>query len=155
MATNAIELSKITGIHQTRAAYYNGTIFVNQNLINNRSAIATSLRHEYVHAVVDYLSNSNAPIWLDEGLALYLSGEFKNYRKPNKIPQSFFNQRSLRHLSTNETREFYEYSAYFVESLIRSHGMKTIRSFLFNLRSKSAETAFRKAFGKEMQNSLI
>ena len=43
--------------------------------LRRRSVLASVLRHEYAHAVVEALSRGRAPRWLKEGLAAHFAGE--------------------------------------------------------------------------------
>jgi hypothetical protein len=48
--------------------------------------LCTSIAHELTHAMVYKISNGKAPIWLDEGLALYVDGS-KTKKQPIDITQ--------------------------------------------------------------------
>ncbi len=55
--------------------FFDGRILLSlERLPRKRASLDAVLRHEYVHAVVYRLSGGQAPTWLDEGLALYLTG---------------------------------------------------------------------------------
>lgn len=43
--------------------------------LRRRGVFASTLRHEYAHAVIDALSLGRAPHWFAEGLAIYFAGE--------------------------------------------------------------------------------
>ena len=44
-------------------------------VLRARRALATTLRHEYVHAVLASVGRGTLPRWLNEGLALHFAGE--------------------------------------------------------------------------------
>lgn len=44
-------------------------------LLRERGILETTLRHELMHQLVEDLSKGHAPIWLNEALAIYNSGE--------------------------------------------------------------------------------
>jgi SpoIID/LytB domain protein len=44
-------------------------------ILKRRGVLATTLRHELAHAVIDAASHDRAPRWLEEGFAIYLAGE--------------------------------------------------------------------------------
>lgn len=44
-------------------------------LLRERDILETTLRHELVHQLVEEQSKGNAPLWLNEALAIYNSGE--------------------------------------------------------------------------------
>jgi hypothetical protein len=43
--------------------------------LKRRGILSTTLRHEYVHAVIEALGGSRTPRWLAEGMAAYAGGE--------------------------------------------------------------------------------
>jgi len=43
--------------------------------LRRRGIFASTLRHEYAHAIIDALGRARAPRWLCEGLAIYFAGE--------------------------------------------------------------------------------
>ena len=45
------------------------------DVLRRRGVVATTLRHEFVHAALEALGRGHAPRWLVEGLAVYVAGE--------------------------------------------------------------------------------
>lgn len=101
------------------------------------------LYHEYTHALV-YSITPNCPTWVNEGLAMYFSGE-----RREKVGQ-LISLRSLekqfpRSHDLSTTAYSVSYSA--VTHLIENYGLYSIRDFLFALsRGESVEGAFNSAF---------
>lgn len=59
-------------------AFYDGNIRIPlpQEPLDNKGALKRYIYHEYAHAVVSAKTNSNCPIWLNEGIAVWQ--EFKD-----------------------------------------------------------------------------
>ena len=66
-----------TGLPWWAAAATKGTHIELQpvQVLQRRAVLATTLRHELAHAVIDSVSRGRAPRWLAEGMALFLAGE--------------------------------------------------------------------------------
>ncbi|HDK7168025.1 TPA: hypothetical protein PTV44_001892 [Clostridium botulinum] len=91
-----------------------GTSFENVILIldhekwkkSNNESVENLILHEFVHVVLNLKAQSPLPIWLNEGLAVYLSDQYANYKKkkPN-INEDFdfynvnYNNEKLYHIS--------------------------------------------------------
>ncbi len=53
-------------------------------LLKKRNTLETILHHEYVHIIVNALRQKQIPRWMNEGTALYYSGEGKELLKTEK-----------------------------------------------------------------------
>lgn len=70
-----------------------GTSFENVILIldhekwkkSNNESVENLILHEFVHVVLNLKTQSPLPIWLNEGLAVYLSDQYGNYKGKNLI----------------------------------------------------------------------
>jgi len=74
------DFCKLTGMPFWRAARtIDSTIFLQPlRTLENRGIAQTTITHEYVHLL---LGRYRLPLWLKEGMAVYLSGEIKNLVK--------------------------------------------------------------------------
>lgn len=84
------------------------------------------LKHELGHLFFNILSKGNAPVWLDEGLAIYVSGELRKKTKP-KVLRHF-----LRYY-TEYGKEVYSEAGFAVEGLVKKYGKDKVINFLKNL----------------------
>jgi hypothetical protein len=94
--------------------------------LGRRGVLASTLRHEYAHAVIHALSRARAPLWLSEGLAAHVANEgarltrFESKRKlsladlENKLAQPAASDIEMRALYAAAFRE--------VIALIRAEG---------------------------------
>ncbi len=101
------------------------------------------LYHEYTHAFV-YSISPDCPTWLNEGLAMYFSGEHKE-TVGQIIPLKSLEGRFPRTSAESTTAYSVSYSA--VAHLIERFGLHSIRQFLFALSDgEGIEGAFKSAF---------
>ena len=67
------QFADITGLAAWSAAGYDGRIRLPRSVaLDHRSELDRVLSHEFVHALIDMLSGSIAPAWMNEGLAIAL-----------------------------------------------------------------------------------
>ncbi len=52
---------------------------------SNNESVENLILHEFVHVVLNLKTQSPLPIWLNEGLAVYLSDQYGNYKGKNLI----------------------------------------------------------------------
>jgi len=93
--------------------------------LRRRGVLTTTLRHEYVHTVLNALGGARAPLWLSEGLAIHFAGEaaLLARHKPRRAPALAELERDLANPATPEQMRSLYYSAYAeVASLIRREG---------------------------------
>jgi SpoIID/LytB domain protein len=55
--------------------------------LKRRRILETTVRHELVHCLVNVISRERAPLWLAEGLALYLAGEGPRFDRQQPRPR--------------------------------------------------------------------
>ena len=89
-----------------------------------RRILASTLRHEYAHAVIEAVSGGDAPRWLTEGLAISFAGEAKLLGSGNKqrLPLAELEQRLAHPQSAAEMRTLYAAAFQEVRLLIRTEG---------------------------------
>jgi hypothetical protein len=94
-------------------------------LLRRRGVLLPTLRHEYVHVVIERLGRGRTPRWLAEGLAVYVAGEGAMLARFN--PKSGWTREELerrlqRPASAEEMRALYAASYEEVRALIRAEG---------------------------------
>ena len=90
--------------------------------LRRRGVLATTLRHEYAHAVIDALGR--APRWLAEGLAAYAAGEGALLARvpPSKLSTAELEQKLAQPASAAEMRALYAAAYRAVVALVRMEG---------------------------------
>ena len=147
------------------AATYNGSIQLTCPVYRepNFGILLTLIRHEWVHLLIDLLTQRQCPTWLDEGLAQIISRPMMRFERqqlqtvrrkgcilsPNELMVPFDK------MTANQRRLAYLQSTVIVEYLIKQFGIPQIRELLSKLSSgMSTEMALWKTIGKTM-NELI
>ena len=117
-----------------------------------------TLKHEMVHLFIDKITNDKAvPKWLDEGLASYISGQYKNIKHSIHIEEDFCEK-----LGTPKGwDEYSDFSAYdvaslFVSFLTEKYTLDKITEMLSRLDKNyycpNFETIFSNIFGETLKN---
>jgi SpoIID/LytB domain protein len=112
-------------------------------VLKRRGILASTLRHEYAHAVIEAIAAGTAPRWLIEGLAISFAGEGKmlvRFRTKDRLPLSDLEQRLAHPKSPVEMRALYAAAFEEVQRLIRAEGEPAVWSRL-------AESSRHKAVG--------
>ncbi|MBA3440469.1 MAG: SpoIID/LytB domain-containing protein, partial [Pyrinomonadaceae bacterium] len=94
-------------------------------VLRRRGILTTTLRHEYVHVVIEALSQRRPPRWLIEGLAAYVAGEgpmLMRSEVETKLPLDEIERRLSRPGSAQEMRTLYAAAYREVSRLIRQEG---------------------------------
>lgn len=114
------------------AASTRGTVIRLQplNTLQRTNALEPTLRHEFLHMLLESQSSPKAPLWLREGLAIYLAN-------PDSVKPVTTNlsglEKALRSARTEaEMRSAYRASAAAVADLIGKHSLPTVLSWLKN-----------------------
>jgi stage II sporulation protein D len=95
--------------------------------LERAQALDSTLRHEFIHMLIESKARTGTPLWLREGLAIYLSNP--NVR-PAKVDVAALEQR-LRSLRTEkEMRTAYRESAAAVAEVVEKNGRNTVLSWL-------------------------
>ena len=98
-------------------------------LLRRRGVLQTTLRHEYVHFVVEHLGRGRTPRWLAEGMAIHVAGEgamFARLNLKSKWTRDEIERKLERPASADEMRELYAASYQEVRALIRAEGEKNV-----------------------------
>jgi SpoIID/LytB domain protein len=94
-------------------------------VLERRGVLATTLRHELAHVVIDLVSRSRAPRWLAEGAALYLAGEgsmISRYESRSRMTTAEIEQNLAKPSSAEKMRAAYAAAYREVMNLIKSEG---------------------------------
>ncbi len=143
ITNTSAEFEKKLGI----SGFYGGatvdnTIYLKPiSLIEKYSPLRDILLHEYVHILVNEMGEDK-PLWVQEGFAVYLSGEKDNV-KPDRfkfLPISGFPHKGY-------SKNIY-YNAYLkVSGLIDTYGIERFVSFLKDVDYYNERELFKKVFG--------
>jgi hypothetical protein len=90
LSTTTAEFCQHTGRPWWQASIYRDRIIYLQpvRVLRERGILATTLRHELMHRLVDEHAKGNGPRWLYEALAIYNSGEIE-FLKPQSPSGNF------------------------------------------------------------------
>jgi len=103
------------------------------------------IKHELVHVLTQFFSGilnmSIKPDWLWEGLAIYLSNQNRNKKKPNQLKEfiKFYSQ-------NNKSSKVYKESGFAVEFLVKNFGRQKLLNLIKSLKNINSEKAFAKKF---------
>jgi len=128
------------------------------------SLLYVVLRHEYVHLLVNMLTNGQCPTWLNEGLARYYSRGLlhsekeillQTVRQNLYIPLKHLKD-SFSYLSKERIRLAYIESCSAVEFMMENYGMKKIKKLLHLLETgKSFPESLMYSLGKNAKQHFI
>lgn len=95
------------------------------DVLRRRGVLASTLRHEFVHAAIESLGGGRAPLWLVEGLAAYVAGEGASLARSApkaRMATDELERRLARPGSPDEMRSLYAAAYAEVAALIRREG---------------------------------
>src|SRR5437588_4829581 len=95
------------------------------DVLRRRGVLATTLRHEFTHAALDALGHGRAPLWLVEGLAIFVAGEGPQLARSapkQKISIDELERRLAGPASPLEMRALYAAAYAELSALIRREG---------------------------------
>lgn len=104
-------------------------------VLQKRGILESTLRHELTHAVVEVLSDGQAPRWLAEGLAIHVAGEGAKVMRAGpgiKLTRDELERRFARPAPVKTMRELYAAAYREVLSLIQSEGEAKVWQQLVN-----------------------
>ena len=101
------------------------------------------LTHEMAHIFYMNFVSTYTPVWLGEGLAMYVAGQGKRYRGKisGKYLRYSFTKKDLGE-SDKDARQFYRNSYLSVYLLIKKRGVRAIMNFLKSYRKHRTEEAY-------------
>ena len=95
------------------------------DVLRRRGLLATTPRHEFVHAALEAVGGGRAPLWLVEGLAAHFAGEGRalgSAAKGERLAVEELERRLARPASAAEMRALYAAAYAEVSALIRREG---------------------------------
>lgn len=156
-------LSEDVFFRVTRAPKWTNALFVGGKILIpisekglNVENLERSARHEFVHAITNYLSNSRVRGYLDEGIAQWAEGAplpilntilKKWMQKNDPIPLALL-QGGFTRLDTKMVGAAYAQSLFATTMLIEKNGFNSFGKYFKELKNgKSHEVSFESAFG--------
>lgn len=141
------------------AARYDGGIQLTYRSYGNSrlGILSTLIRHEWVHLIVDLLTQGRCPAWLDEGLAQTIARLLMNSEREYLLNASRNQQllaidalkKPFSQIDAKGRRLAYLQSSATVEYLIKQFGISQIRELLKRIGNGTpSEIAIQKTFGK-------
>jgi len=97
------------------------------------------LKHELSHLFYMILSEGKGPIWLDEGFAIYTSGQLSTKERPKEF------KNFLKYYS-HEDEKVYSEAGFVVEGLIKRYGKEKVVGFLKVLPNVNSKDEFKNEF---------
>jgi stage II sporulation protein D len=98
--------------------------------LQRANAVESTLRHEFLHMVLESQASPKAPLWLHEGLAIYLGSSAATKEGPANVATLDSRLGSAR--TEAEMRAAYRASAATVADLVSRHGLPTVLEWLKN-----------------------
>ena len=157
----ANEFYEQTGSNKWVNALYSNKIIYIKSTKNNffqikKSVFKKLFTHEYVHAVLDHLTNSHCPAWLDEGLAMILTEEQKNFKLENleqieisKIPHLSKLTESFVSYDEQLASIAYKKSIWATSRLLEAKNYDILKNFLISLRTSNIVKSLKRYYNVE------
>ena len=98
-------------------------------LLKQRRILETTVRHEFVHVLIDAVGGGQTPRWLTEGMAVYVAGEGRlidSRQQMNSMSPSTVEQALAFAKTATDMRNAYAAAYNLVKQLIRSEGEQKI-----------------------------
>jgi len=98
-------------------------------ILKRRGVLSTTLRHELAHVIINIISRNRAPRWLEEGFAIYLAGEgrqFSNHSRRGALTTDEL-ERRLQHPRTQaEMRSLYAQAYLAISEMVRNQSEASV-----------------------------
>jgi len=98
-------------------------------VLHRRRVLSSTLRHEYVHAVIEINGGGRTPRWLAEGLAISFAGEgpsLERFRPKGRLALDELERRLASPRSPAEMRSLYAAAYREVQALIKKEGESSV-----------------------------
>ncbi|HEY8204017.1 MAG TPA: SpoIID/LytB domain-containing protein [Pyrinomonadaceae bacterium] len=97
-------------------------------ILKRRGVLNTTLKHELAHVIIDVVSRNRAPRWLEEGFAIYLSGEGAIYSRARRgaLSDEELEKRLEHPRSQADMRASYADAYLRVNEMVRSQGEASV-----------------------------
>jgi hypothetical protein len=152
----------VTGAHDWVGGLFDGRIRIPvKNFLSAEEEIRGTIRHEYTHVAVDYVTKK-VPAWLNEGLAQYyerraISGWMPLLKKAKNAKLLFsleeITGNFTRHKDANRARLAYAQSHSLMLFIMEEYGPKVVGQFLKKLgEGKTAAEACRAAMHLSLED---
>lgn len=114
---------------------------------NQKMDLAQLILHEFVHIAINGTVKKEVPVWLNEGLAVYLSGQYEDYQLENSHIRTEIDFSQL----TYESQNLYIIAGKVVTALTDAYGTEMLIQEL--LTSEEIETS--RIFNHENVNRVV
>jgi hypothetical protein len=99
------------------------------HILAARKLLEGTLRHEFLHALVEEQANANTPLWLREGLVEAWSGDARRERKPTLTLELV--EKKLAHAGSEaESEEAHRAAGYYVQLLLDRFGREQVVAWM-------------------------
>ncbi|MDE3242647.1 MAG: hypothetical protein KGO52_08030 [Nitrospirota bacterium] len=154
----AEQFRAVTGSPRWAGGFFDGRLHLPvESLADQPQSSRVLLAHEYAHAVVHRLSAGQAPMWLQEGLALYCEDPSGSAPLPSRLANETELRQAQNHFlgeSPRAAAQAYAESAQMVRALIKKHGLEKIRRLLRVLAdAPSFEESFASVLGEPFRGA--
>jgi hypothetical protein len=101
-----------------------------------------TIKHELCHIFYHQITWKNKPIWLNDGLSLYLSGQIKFRSRPDKFSDFLLFDKK----NSIDDKTVYKESGFVVEKLVTKYGKEKILKLLTACREINVNIDFSNTF---------
>lgn len=139
----------------TNALYYKNAVMIPIGDELNLESTLKALKHEYLHSIIDSLTNGRCPGWLDEGLAQWVEGEenpalaeaLDDWLSNNEPISLALLQGGFTKLRNEMVPAAYAQSLFSVNAMIQAFGLESLQGYFKKLKNgESQNIAFQDSF---------